>query len=188
MKNTKKYHISKTAPKSNRKIIETEAQSITKAHFPIVAHALHIEVAWVQTSTLNNKMMRLVFVFIPTLRCGVFSLFLHCFVVFFHYSYIVLWCFFIIPTLRCGVFSLFLHCVVVFFHYSYIVLWCFSLFLHCVVVFFFILTLCCGVFVFIPTLCCDVFLYSYIVLWCFSLLTNYTYILFLQCFMAHSFT
>jgi hypothetical protein len=44
-----------------------------------------------------------------------FSLFLHCFVVFF-----------IIPTLLCGVFAFSptLYCI---FHYSYIVLWCFSL-------------------------------------------------------------
>ena len=162
MKNTKKYHISKTAPKSYRKIIETEAQSITKAHFPIVAHALHIEVTWVQTSTLNNKMMRLVFVFIPTLRCGVFSLFLHCFVVFFHYSYIVLWCF-----------SLFLHCVVVFFLFLHCVV-VFFLFLHCVVVFFFIDELHVH---FILTVLYGAFFYiTHFILTCFNTTIWYIYI------------
>jgi hypothetical protein len=90
--------------------------------------------------------------------------FFHCVLMFFLYSYIVLWCF---SSLCCGVFSLFLHCVVLF---------------------FFIFILFCGVFVFIPTLCFDVFLYTYIVLWCFSSLINYTYILFLQCFVTCSFT
>jgi hypothetical protein len=45
MKNTKKYHISKTAPKSNRKIIEREANSIPKARFPVMAYTLPIKVA-----------------------------------------------------------------------------------------------------------------------------------------------
>jgi hypothetical protein len=50
--------------------------------------------------------------------CGVFSLFLQCFV-----------CFFFIPTLFCGVFHYSYIALWCFCFHSYIVLWCFSLFL-----------------------------------------------------------
>ena len=78
------------------------------------------------------------FFFILTLCCGVFSLFLHCVVVYFHYSYIDLQCFCFHSYIVLWYFSLFLHCFVVFL---------FS-FLHYVVMFFFILTLFCCVFLY----------------------------------------
>jgi hypothetical protein len=52
MKNATKCHISKTAPKFNRKIIEREANSIPKDNFPVMANALPIKVAEVQTPLL----------------------------------------------------------------------------------------------------------------------------------------
>jgi hypothetical protein len=74
------------------------------------------------------------------LFCGVFSLFLHCFVVFF--IILTLFCsvFLFIPTLCCHVFL-----------YSYIVLWCFCFHSYTTmyaVIFYFILTLFCGVFLY----------------------------------------
>jgi hypothetical protein len=102
-----------------------------------------------------------------------FSLFLHCVVVFFLYSYIVLWCF-----------SSYLHCVVVFFFipilfcgvflHTYIVLWCFSLYLDCFVVFFFIDELRVH---FILTVFCDTFFYiPHCILTCFNTTICYVYI------------